>query len=63
MTERDLYERYAERAAIMEYEGGLRREQATQPLFNQVAAWCKKNGYRFPQSIREDYRKVITGKL
>lgn len=62
MTERDLYERYAERAAIMEFDGGLTREQASQRLFNQVAAWCKKHGYRFPQSIREDYRKVITGK-
>ena len=62
MTERDVYERYAERAAIMEHDGGLSRERATQPVFNLVAAWCKRNGYRFPQSIRDDYRKVITGK-
>lgn len=62
ITEQDLYERYAERAAIMEFDAGFTRQAASQSLFNQIAAWCKKYGYRFPQSIRDDYRKVITGK-
>ena len=62
LSEQDIYERYAERAAIMEFDGGMSREHASQLMFNRVGAWCKLQRIPFPQMIRDDYRKVITGK-
>jgi hypothetical protein len=61
MTDQDIYERYAERAAIMQYEGGLTYGRASQTVFNQVAKWCKSTGRRFPQLVRDDFRRVIVG--
>lgn len=61
-TNEQLTERYLERAAIMEVEGGLSRERASQLCFNQLAAWCKAKGRPMPQAVRDDFRKVIVGK-
>ena len=58
----DLTERYLERAAIMELEGNMSREQASKECFNRLGAWCKAKGRPLPQSVRDDYRQVITGK-
>ena len=62
LTEQEIYDRYTERVAIMQFEGGLSHERASQTVFNLVAKWCKDHRLTFPQSIREDYRRVITGK-
>lgn len=62
ISERDIYERFVERAAIMQFDGGLSHEAASQYVFNKVGAWCKLQSIRFPQLIRNDYRRVITGK-
>ncbi len=61
LSDQDIYERYAERAAILEFDGGLSRERASQLVFNSVGAWCKLQRIPFPQLIRDDYRKVIVG--
>lgn len=61
ISDQDIYDRYAERAAIMQHDGGLSLEKASQFVFNQVAAWCKAQGRKVPQSIRDDYRRVIDG--
>ena len=61
-SNQDLVERYFERAAIMEYVGELSRERASQECFNKLGAWCKAKGRPLPQAVRDDFRKVITGK-
>ncbi len=61
-TNKDLVERYRERAGIMEYDGGLSRERASQECFNKLGAWCKAKGRPLPQAVRDDFRKVITGR-
>ena len=58
----DLAERYVERSAIMEIDGNLSRERASQECFNKLAAWCKAKGRPLPQAVRDDFRKVITGR-
>lgn len=58
----ELVERYLERAGIMEFDGGLTRERASQECFNKLGAWCKAKGRPLPQAVRDDYREVITGK-
>lgn len=63
MTERELYERYVERAAIMQYEGGMSREASSQHVFNSVGRWCKEKRLPFPKLVRDDFRVVITGKV
>lgn len=61
LSEQDVYERCCERAAIMQFDGGLSREAASQWVFNRVGAWCKLQRIKFPQLIRDDYRRVIVG--
>ncbi len=58
----ELTERYLERAAIMEFDGDMSREQASRECLNKLAAWCKAKGRPLPQSVRDDYRRVITGR-
>ena len=52
ISDQDIYERYIERAAIMQYDGGLTYGRASQTVFNQVAKWCKSTGRKFPQCVR-----------
>jgi hypothetical protein len=61
ISDQDIYERYIERAAIMQYDGGLTYGRASQTVFNQVAKWCKSTGRKFPQCVRDDFRDVIVG--
>lgn len=63
MTDSQLIELYNERVAIMQIEGGLTRERASQECFNKIGAYCKRNKRSMPQYVRDDYREVITGKL
>lgn len=61
ISDQDIYERYIERAAIMQYDGGLTYGRASQTVFNQVAKWCKSTGRKSPQCVRDDFRDVIVG--
>ena len=40
VDEADLVERWSERAAVREYDGGMTREQAETAALADVRAWC-----------------------
>lgn len=61
ITEEQLYERYCERAAILQFDAGMSPHRASQDTFNAVARYCKQHGIPFPQSVREDFRLIIVG--
>ena len=58
MSDEQLIERYMERAAIMEYDGGLTRLVATRSCFAVLEKWCKKVGREVPQVVRDDLESV-----
>ena len=61
ITEEQLYERYCERAGILQYDAGFSAHRASQDTFNAVARYCKEQRIPFPQSVREDFRQIIVG--
>lgn len=61
LSERDIFERYCERAAIMQFDGGLSASRSSQIVFHQVKEWASRNGIPFPTSVRDDFHAIITG--
>ena len=62
MSDDDITERVIERAAVMEYDGGLTRLEATTECFERIEKWCKRVGREVPQVISDDFERV-KGKL
>jgi len=62
VTDEDITERYLERAAIMEYDGGMTRLEATTTCFELFDYWCKRLGRTLPQAIVEDFERVKESK-
>jgi hypothetical protein len=58
MSDDDITERFLERAAIMEYDGGQTRIEATTECYDRLAKWCKRVGREVPQAIIDDYERV-----
>lgn len=56
-----LAERFSERVAIMLIDGEA-SENEVQKIFNAAARWCKERQLPLPQSIRDEYRRVLTGR-
>jgi hypothetical protein len=61
MSNDDITERYFERAAIMEYDGGLTRLEATKQCYDRLTKWCKRVGREVPQAIIDDFERVKDG--
>ncbi len=57
-TEAELIELYEERAAIMEYDGGLTRREAEQAAYWELRKLVGREGV--PERVREMGRKFIT---
>ena len=62
MTDDDITERFLERAAIMEYEAGMTRLEATTTCFELIEKWCKRVGRTVPQAIVDDFERVKESK-
>ena len=62
MTDEDITERYLERAAIMEYDGGMTKLEATTTCFELFEYWCKRVGRTVPQAIVDDFERVKESK-
>jgi hypothetical protein len=58
----DITERFLERAAIMEYDGGLTRLEATTKCFELIEKWCKRVGRQVPKTIVDDFERVKESK-
>jgi hypothetical protein len=61
-TDDDITERFRERAAIMEIDGGITRIEATTTCFDLIEKWCKRVGRTVPQTIVDDFERVKDGK-
>lgn len=61
IRESDIYERYCERAGIMQFDAGFSACRSSQIVFNQVKSWTISNGIPFPESVREDFHSIIKG--
>jgi hypothetical protein len=61
LAEEQLTERYLERAAIMEIEGGMTRLEATTTCFELISKWCKRVGRTVPKAIVDDVERVKDG--
>ena len=61
MTDDDITERYTERAAIMQFDGGLTRIEATSECFDKIAKWCKRVGREVPKAIVDDFETITRG--
>jgi hypothetical protein len=62
MTDEDITERFLERAAIMEYDGGRTRLEATATCFELISKWCKRVGRAVPKAIVDDFERVKESK-
>ena len=62
MGDDDITELFEERAAIIEFDGGLTRLKATTECFERIEKWCKRVGREVPQVISDDFERV-KGKL
>jgi len=62
MTDEDITERYLERAAIMEYDGGMTKLEATTTCLELIEKWCKRVGRTVPQAIVDDFERVNESK-
>lgn len=62
VTDDRLIERYLERVAIQEYDGGLSRLEATRQNFARLEKWCERNGKTVPQVLRDDLESVEKGR-
>ena len=58
MRDDDITEIVLERAAIMEYDGGLTRLEATTECFERIEKWCKRVGREVPKAIIDDFERV-----
>ena len=58
MSDDDITERFLERAAIMEYDGGMTRIEATTECYDKLTKWCKRVGRTVPQAIIDDFERV-----
>ena len=58
MTDDDITERFLERAAIMEFDGGMTRLEATTACFELIENWCKQVGRQVPKTIVDDFERV-----
>ena len=58
MSDEDITERVIERAAVMEYDGGLTRLEATTECFARIEKWCKQVKREVPQAIIDDLERV-----
>ena len=58
MSDEDITERVIERAAVMEYDGGLTRLEATTECFDRIENWCKRVGREVPKTIIDDLERV-----
>ena len=58
MSDDDITERVIERAAVMEYDGGLTRLEATTECFGRIEKWCKQVGREVPKTIIDDFERV-----
>ena len=61
VTDEALAERFLERAAIMEFDGGMTRIQATKSCFAVLEKWCEKVGRKVPDAIRDDFTNTTKG--
>ena len=61
MDDEQLTERYLERAAIQEYDGGMTRLEATATCFELISKWCKRVGRTVPKTIVDDFERVKDG--
>ena len=61
MSDDDITERYIERAAIMECDGGLTRIEATSECFDKITKWCKRVGREVPKAIVDDFETITRG--
>ena len=61
MSDDDITERYIERAAVMEYEGGLTRVEATSDCYERITKWCKRVGREVPKAIIDDFETITRG--
>ena len=62
MSDDDITERFLERAAIMEYDGGMTRHEATTTCFELISKWCKRVGRPVPCAIVDDFERVKESK-
>jgi len=62
MSDDDITERFIERAAIQEYDGGMTRLEATKTCFDLISKWCKRVGRTVPEQIVEDFERVMQTK-
>ena len=62
MTDDELTELVLERAAIMEFDGGLTRLEATTTCFDLIEKWCKRVGREVPKTIVDDFERVKDGR-
>jgi hypothetical protein len=61
MDDEQLTERFLERAAIMEIDGGMTRLEATTTCFELISKWCKRVGRTVPKAIVDDFERVKDG--
>jgi len=54
-----LIERYFERCAIMELDGGLTRLESTSHCFGKLEQWCKNQGRGVPDAAIKDLAKLV----
>jgi hypothetical protein len=62
VTDDDITERFRERAAIMEIDGGMTRIEATTTCFELISKWCNRVGRTVPKTIVDDFERVKSGK-
>ena len=61
MSDDDITERYIERAAVMEYDAGFTRLEATSDCYKRIAKWCMRVGREVPKAIIDDYKTITRG--
>jgi hypothetical protein len=62
VSDDDITELVLERAAIMEFDGGMTRLEATTTCFDLIEKWCKRVGRQVPKTIIDDFERVKENK-
>ena len=62
VSDEHITERFIERAAIMEYDGGLTRLEATTKCFDLFSKRCKRLGRQVPKAIVDDFERAKESK-
>jgi hypothetical protein len=62
VSDEDITERFLERAAIQEYDGGMTRLEATTLWFDLISKRCKRVGRQVPKAIVDDFERVKESK-